>query len=249
MRTSKAISPTRRAITSYRGAGRPEAIYVTERLIDAAAAAFGIDRLEIRRRNLIAPERAALPQLARPLDRLRRFSGQSRRCAQRADWAGFAAAPRAKRKRRGKKRGLGIAYYFEASAARRRRARRSSVHARWRRRSLSRDAVERAGPRDDVRADRRRPLGVPFEQVTIKQGDTDFGVAGGGTVGSRSAQTAGNAIGVAVEGIVRKGKTAAAQVLQAGGAPVEFEVEDGIGQFRVAGTAALDRRQRARRRR
>ncbi len=78
---------------------------------------------------------------------------------------------------------------------------------------------------------------MPFEIVIIKQGDTDFGIAGGGTVGSRSAQASGNAIGVAVEAVVRKGKSAASQVLQAGGAPVEFEVEDGIGRFRVSGTS------------
>jgi aerobic carbon-monoxide dehydrogenase large subunit len=56
-------------------------------------------------------------------------------------------------------------------------------------------------------------------------------------VGSRSAQASGNAIGVVVEGVVRKGKAAAGQVLQAGGAPVDFEIEEGIGRFRVSGTA------------
>jgi carbon-monoxide dehydrogenase large subunit len=79
-------------------------------------------------------------------------------------------------------------------------------------------------------------LGVPFESVIIKQGDTDDGVSGGGTVGSRSLQTSGNAMVLAMESIVKKGKAAAGQVLQAGGAVVDFEVAAGTGRFFVTGT-------------
>src|SRR5205814_1847535 len=63
------------------------------------------------------------------------------------------------------------------------------------------------------------------------------GVSGGGTVGSRSLQTAGNAIALATDAIVTKGKVAAGQVLQAGTAPVNFEITEGAGRFVVAGTA------------
>ena len=224
-------------ITSYRGAGRPEAIYITERLLDAAAAAFGIDRLEIRRRNLIAPNELPYRNWRGLSIDSGDFPGNLELCAQRADWTGFNAR-RAATERRGKKRGLGIAYYFEASGGP----------------GGAEPAVIRFADNGDVDvylatqsngqghetafaqivSDR---LGVPFDKVIIKQGDTDFGVAGGGTVGSRSAQASGNAIGVVVEGVVRKGKAAAAQVLQAGGAPVDFDIEEGIGRFRVSGTA------------
>jgi carbon-monoxide dehydrogenase large subunit len=224
-------------ITSYRGAGRPEAIYVTERLLDAAAAEFGIDRLEIRRRNLIAPNELPYRNWRGLSIDSGDFPGNLELCAQRADWTGFERR-RAETERRGKRRGLGIAYYFEASGGP------PGAEPAVIRFTLDGTvevfvATQSNGQGHEtafaqIVAER---LGVPYEKVQIKQGDTDFGVAGGGTVGSRSAQTAGNAIGVAVEGVVRKGKAAAAHVLQAGGEPVEFEVEDGIGRFRVKGTA------------
>lgn len=224
-------------ITSYRGAGRPEAIYITERLLDAAAAEFGIDRLEIRRRNLIAPNELPYRNWRGLSIDSGDFPGNLELCAQRADWAGFDKR-RVETERRGKKRGLGIAYYFEASGgpagpepANIRFAVDGTVEVFL--------ATQSNGQGHETAFAQivAGQLGVPYEKVVIKQGDTDFGVAGGGTVGSRSAQTAGNAIGVAIEGIVRKGKTAAAQVLQASGTPVEFDVEDEIGRFRVSGTA------------
>ena len=224
-------------LTSYRGAGRPEAIYITERLLDAAAAAFGIDRLEIRRRNLIAPDELPYRNWRGLSIDSGDFAANLEQCATRADWAGFAAR-RGETERRGKKRGLGIAYYFEASGgpggaepALIRFAADGTVDVYL--------ATQTNGQGHETAFAQvaAEQLGVPFESVTIKQGDTDFGMAGGGTVGSRSAQASGNAIGVAVEAVVRKGKSAASQVLQAGGAPVEFEVEDGIGRFRVSGTS------------
>jgi aerobic carbon-monoxide dehydrogenase large subunit len=224
------------SITSYRGAGRPEAIYITERLLDAAAAAFGMDRLEIRRRNLIAPHELPYRNWRGLSIDSGDFPGNLEECARRADWTGFPAR-RSETEKRGKKRGVGIAYYFEASGGP----------------GGAEPAIIRFGLNETVEvflatqsngqghetafgqivADR---LGVPFANVIIRQGDTDFGIAGGGTVGSRSAQASGNAIGAAVQAVVRKGKGAAAQVLQADGAPVEFEVSEAIGRFRVAGT-------------
>jgi len=224
-------------LTSYRGAGRPEAIYITERLLDAAAAAFGIDRLEIRRRNLIAPDELPYRNWRGLSIDSGDFAANLEQCARRADWAGFAAR-RDETERRGKKRGLGIAYYFEASGgpggaepALIRFAADGTVDVYL--------ATQTNGQGHETAFAQivAEQLGVPFESVIIKQGDTDFGMAGGGTVGSRSAQASGNAIGVAVEAVVRKGKSAASQVLQAGGAPVEFEVEDGIGRFTVSGTS------------
>jgi len=224
-------------LTSYRGAGRPEAIYITERLLDAAAAAFGIDRLEIRRRNLIAPNELPYKNWRGLSIDSGDFPANLEQCAQRADWPGFKAR-RAETEQRGKKRGLGIAYYFEASGgpggaepAVIRFAENGAVDVYL--------ATQSNGQGHETAFAQivAEKLGVPYESVIIKQGDTDFGIAGGGTVGSRSAQASGNAIGVAVDAVVRKGKSAASQVLQAGGAPVEFEVAEGAGRFRVAGTS------------
>jgi carbon-monoxide dehydrogenase large subunit len=224
-------------ITSYRGAGRPEAIYVTERLMDAAAAAFGIDRVEIRRRNLIRKEE--LPY--------RNWKGLSidsgdfllnlEEAARRADWNGFEARKR-ESERRGKLRGRGISYYFEASGGPP-GAEPAKIHF------TDNGAVEvylatqsnGQGHETSFAQLVSHRLGVPFESVIIKQGDTDHGVSGGGTVGSRSLQTSGSAIALATDAIIRKGKTAAGQVLQAGGSEVVFDVVEGTGRFAVAGTS------------
>jgi carbon-monoxide dehydrogenase large subunit len=224
------------AVTSYRGAGRPEAIYITERLMDAAAAAFGIDRLEIRRRNLILPRELPYRNWRGLSIDSGDFAGNLDACAKQADWAGFAAR-RAGAERRGRKRGIGIAYYFEASGgpggaepANIRFGEEDTVEVHL--------ATQSNGQGHETAFAQivAEQLGVPFDKVTIKQGDTDSGVAGGGSVGSRSAQASGNAIGAAVAAVVRKGKSAAAHVLQAAGAPVEFDVRDGLGCFRVART-------------
>jgi aerobic carbon-monoxide dehydrogenase large subunit len=78
-------------------------------------------------------------------------------------------------------------------------------------------------------------LGIDFESITVKQGDTDW-VNGGGTGGSRSLNMSGGALLGALDEVIRKGKTAAGQVLQADGAEVGFEVVEGVGTFRVAGS-------------
>src|SRR5262249_22785490 len=80
-------------------------------------------------------------------------------------------------------------------------------------------------------------LGVPYDDVSVVEGDTDWNVAGLNSVGSRSLQTAGSAIVKTVTTIIEKGRRAAAQVLQAAGQDVVFAVEEGIGTFRVAGSA------------
>ncbi|HYM17201.1 MAG TPA: xanthine dehydrogenase family protein molybdopterin-binding subunit [Micropepsaceae bacterium] len=220
-------------VTSYRGAGRPEAIYVTERLMDIAAAAFGIDRLEIRRRNLI--EKHELPRKnwrGLTVDS-GDFIGVLEETAKRADWAGFEAR-RKQSRARGLLRGIGVSYYMEASGGPP-VVEPSQIHFKDDGTVEVFVATQSNGQGHEtvfaqLVAER---LGVPYETVIIKQGDTDHGVAGGGTVGSRSVQTAGSAIALAADAVITKGKLAAGQVLQAGGEPVEFAVEDGVGVFRV----------------
>ena len=80
-------------------------------------------------------------------------------------------------------------------------------------------------------------LGVPFDCITVKQGDTADGLSGGGTVGSRSLQTAGSALKIAMDRVIAKGKAAAREVLQAGHTEVQFRVENDGGRFCVTGTA------------
>jgi carbon-monoxide dehydrogenase large subunit len=219
-------------IDAYRGAGRPEAAYLMERLMDVAALKTGIDRVELRRRNLPGPDE--LPY--RNWFGVEYDSGDYPRmlqtAVQRADVAGFAER-KVQSQARSLLRGLGIAYYVEITFAV------GSEPARVK--FTDNGGVELyVGTQSNgqghetafaqIVAER---LGVPFESITVKQGDTEW-VNGGGTGGSRSLNMSGGALDVASEEVIRKGKAAAGHVLQAGGADVGFEVVEGTGRFRVA---------------
>jgi carbon-monoxide dehydrogenase large subunit len=224
-------------VTSYRGAGRPEAIYITERLMDQAAAVFGLDLLEIRRRNLVRNEELPYRNWKGLSIDSGDFAANLDEAEQRADWNGFAGRKRDSEDR-GKRRGRGVSYYFEASGGPP-GTEPAKIHFTDSGAVEVHLATQSNGQGHETAfaqlvADR---LGVPFETVMIKQGDTDDGLSGGGTVGSRSLQTAGNAIALATEKIIGKGKIAAGQVLQAGGAEMSFDVAaDGLGRFAVACT-------------
>jgi carbon-monoxide dehydrogenase large subunit len=204
--------------------------------MDQAAKAFGMDALEIRRRNLIAPQELPYRNWKGLSIDSGDFATNLDEAGRRADWNGFAAR-RQQSEARGKKRGRGVSYYFEASGG-------PPGAEPGKIRFTDNGAVEvylatqsnGQGHETTFAQLVSHRLGVPFESVIIKQGDTEHGVAGGGTVGSRSLQTSGNAMALAMESIVKKGKTAAGQVLQAGGAEVGFEVAEGGGEFFVVGT-------------
>ena len=221
-------------VDAYRGAGRPEAAYLMERLLDAAAAKTGIDRVELRKRNL--PAESELPYknwFGIPFDS-GNYPHMLAEGMKRADVSGFAARRKAS-EARGLKRGLGIAYYVEITAAM------GSEPAAVK--FTNNGGVEVfVGTQSNgqghetafaqVVAER---LGVPFESITVKQGDTEW-VNGGGTGGSRSLNMAGGALNIASDEVIRKGKQAAGQVLQAGGKEVGFEITEGTGRFRVTET-------------
>ncbi|MGZ5987956.1 MAG: xanthine dehydrogenase family protein molybdopterin-binding subunit [Rhizomicrobium sp.] len=220
-------------INAYRGAGRPEAAYMMERLMDAAAAKTGIDRVEIRRRNLIKPEELPYRNWwGIPFD-----SGDYPRLLEqglkRAGFDNFEAR-RAESKKRGMLRGFGFGYYVEITAAM------GSEPARVQ--FTDNGAVELyVGTQSNGQGHETafaqlvaEKLGVPFESITVKQGDSNW-VNGGGTGGSRSLNMSGGALLGASDEVIKKGTVAAGQVLQAGGKDVGFEVVDGVGKFRTAG--------------
>jgi len=219
-------------VDAYRGAGRPEAAYLMERLLDVAALKSGIDRVELRRRNLPAPEELPYKNWFGLAFDSGNYPHMLAQGLERADVAGFAER-RKQSEARGKKRGLGIAYYVEITAAV------GSEPARVA--FTDNGAVEVfVGTQSNgqghetafaqVVAER---LGVPFESITVRQGDTDW-VNGGGTGGSRSLNMSGAALQIASDEVIKKGKTAAGQVLQAGGAAVTFDIVEGIGRFKVS---------------
>jgi carbon-monoxide dehydrogenase large subunit len=146
--------------------------------------------------------------------------------------SGFAAR-RKESEKRGKRRGFGFGYYVENTAAT------GSEPAAVK--FTENGGVELyCGTQSNGQGHETsfaqlfaEKLGVPFESITVKQGDTEW-VNGGGTGGSRSLNMSGGALLIAGDEVIRKGKAAAGQVLQAGGAEVGFDVVEGTGRFHVA---------------
>ena len=231
-------------VDAYRGAGRPEACYLLERLVEQAARETGIDKTEIRRRNFIA---ASEMPYQTPVA-LQYDSGDFARNMEDAlkttDYDGFAAR-RAGSQASGKLRGIGLATYIEACGI----APSAVAGALGARAGLYEAAEIRVHPTGSVSvftgshqhgqghettfaqlvADH---LGVPMENVEIVHGDTDRIPFGMGTYGSRSLAVGGTAIVKAIEKVVDKGKRIAAHVLEAAVDDIEFA----DGTFKVAGT-------------
>jgi aerobic carbon-monoxide dehydrogenase large subunit len=215
----------------YRGAGRPEAAYVVETMVDLAARALGIDRAELRRRNMIPagamPYRTALIYTYDCGD----FGKNLEDCLALADYAGFAARAAASKKR-GKLRGLGISSTVEASNAG------LIEHADIRFDPTGTVTVS-VGTHDhgqghattfrQIISDR---LGIAPERIRFNYGDTDQIAIGTGTFGSRSTVSAGTAMIIAAEKIVAKGRRIAAHLMEAG----EHDIVFAHGRFVVAGT-------------
>ncbi|MGH7090785.1 MAG: xanthine dehydrogenase family protein molybdopterin-binding subunit, partial [Stellaceae bacterium] len=180
-------------VSPYRGAGQPEAVYVVERLLDRAARATGIDRLDLRRRNLLArgdfPYRNAAGATYDSGD----YEAGMATALAGADWAGFAER-RAAARRRGRLRGIGCANYVQVSGG---------APAEWGRITvLPEGAVEfRAGTHSHGQGHATsfaqvigERLGVPLERIRIVEGDTALVEAGAGTHGSRSLFKGGQII-------------------------------------------------------
>jgi carbon-monoxide dehydrogenase large subunit len=218
-------------VDAYRGAGRPESNYLVERLIDAAARELKIDRVELRRRNMVTP--AAMPYTT-PVGKTY-DSGDFRvvldAALKNADWAGFPAR-RAEAARHGKRRGIGLAYYLEATGG----APTERAEIRFADDGFVDVYVgtQSTGQGHEtayvqLTADR---LGVPGEKVRVKQGDTDTIPTGGGTGGARSLYSEGQAILVTAATVIEKGKKAASEALEAAPGDIAFEA----GRFTIVGT-------------
>ncbi len=218
-------------VDAYRGAGRPESNYVVERLIDAAAAEVGIDRVELRRRNMVKP--GAMPYVTAMNQTY--DSGDFHKvldaALQKIDWAGFEGR-RASSARRGMKRGIGMSYYLEATGggpterAEIRFAEDGFVDVFVGTQSTG-QGHETAYVQLTV-----DQLGVDGAKVRIRQGDTDTIPVGGGTGGARSLYSEGQAILITAASVIEKGKQAASEALEAAVADIEFSA----GRFSVTGT-------------
>ena len=231
-------------VDAYRGAGRPEAAYLLERVVDVAARELGLEPAELRRRNLI-------PQSAQPYQTPVAmvydggdYAKNLEDCLAASDAAGFAVR-KAEAEGRGKRRGLGMACYVEACGA----APSAVAGALGARAGLYEMATVRVNPTGSISVitgthshgqghettfaqlvtDR---LGVPIENVEVVHGDTDKIPFGMGTFGSRSLAVGGTALAMSLDKVVEKGKKIAAHILEA--AAEDIELAD--GSFRVGGT-------------
>ena len=229
--STKCVFTNTTPVGAYRGAGRPEANYYMERLVETAAREMVIDPVELRRRNHISPE--AMPYKAPNGTTYDSgdFTNLLNQALELADWDGFAAR-KAESRRRSKLRGRGISDYLELTGPPGREMGGIRFEANG-------DVTLITGTLDygqghwspfaQVLAAR---LGVPFRRIKLLQGDSDELIAGGGTGGSKSMMTSGVAIVEAADKCIAAGKEIAAHVLEAAVADIEFRA----GRFTIAGT-------------
>ncbi len=217
--------------TPYRSAGRPEVIFVIERLIDLAADRLGVDPVALRRRNLIPPE--AQPY-ANPLGVTYdsgRYGEAMERVLALADWDGFPARREASA-RRGRRRGVGVANYVEITSGAPRERAEIAVLPDGRVELVIGTMSSGQGHETSFAQLVTEWLGVPFESIDFVAHDTLRVAAGGGSHSGRSMKLAATIVGEAVDVVIAKGREIAAVLFEAGVADIEFE----RGRYRVAGT-------------
>ena len=240
----KAVFTNTVPVDAYRGAGRPEATYLLERLVDVIAQETGIDRVELRRRNFIQPDQFPYQTPVALNYDSGNYQATLASAMKAADWDGFEAR-RAAAARRGKLRGIGMSTYVEACGI----APSKLVGQLGARAGLYEVANVRVHPTGSVSVFTGThshgqghettfaqlvsdQLGVPFDQIEIVHGDTSKIPFGMGTYGSRSLAVGGSAMVKAMDKVIAKGKKIAAYMMEAAVEDIEFK----DGHFSVAGT-------------
>jgi aerobic carbon-monoxide dehydrogenase large subunit len=214
----------------YRGAGRPEAIYLIERLVDRAAQVTGIDRVELRRRNLIKPEALPYHTPTHHTYDSGEFEKLMDQCLMLADWKGFGSRQK-ESARRGKLRGRAVTPYIELGGVFNERMEirfdpggmvsivaGTHSHGQGHATAFAQLVAEW--------------LGVPFEAIHYIQGDTEKVMFGRGTFAARSSLVGGNALRNAANVIIARGKDMAGALMEAAPADIEFNA----GTYTVMGT-------------
>ena len=227
----KAVLTNTAPVGAYRGAGRPESIYIVERLMDEAARQLGIDRIELRRRNFIRPEQMPYKNPMAQLYDSGRFEHVMDQGLALADWNGFAARE-ALSKQHGKWRGLGIATFLEWTGG-------NVFEERVTFTVLADGMVEVFaavnGMGQGIATSMAQlvvdVLDVPMDRIRIVMGDTDRG-DGFGSAGSRSAYIGGSAVHVGAERTIDHARQIAAGKLEAAAQDIDYRG----GRFQVKGT-------------
>jgi carbon-monoxide dehydrogenase large subunit len=217
--------------TPYRSAGRPEVIYVIERLIDKAAQEHGFDRVALRRRNLIPP--SAFPY--KNPQGITYDNGTYRAVMDQAmelgDWRGFKKR-RAEARRRKRLRGIGLCSYLETTGGYPRERADITVHGTGKVDVVVGTLSSGQSHETTFAQCVAEWLGVPFDDVHVFESDTDIVKEGGGSHSARSMRLAGIVMGNASDAIIDKGKKIAAHMLEAG----EDDIGFAPGRFTVKGT-------------
>ena len=238
----KAVFTHTTPVDAVRGAGRPEAAFLLERLVDIAAREMGIDRVEIRRKNFITKFPYQTP-VALEYD-AGDYNGTLEAALKLAEYDGFPAR-REEAKKRGKLRGIGVSTFVEACGI----APSAVAGALGARAGLFESGQIRVHPTGSVTVYTGSHshgqghettfaqlvsefLGVDIDQVDVVHGDTEQVAFGMGTYGSRSMAVGGSALYMAMQKVIEKGKKIAAHLMEASPEDVEFSE----GKFRVAGT-------------
>jgi carbon-monoxide dehydrogenase large subunit len=216
---------------AYRGAGRPEANYYMERLIDRAADEMGINRLTLRKRNFIKPAQMPFAACSGVTYDSGDFQGVFNKALEISDHANFARRKKESRKR-GKLRGIAVGSYLEVTAPPGVELGKIVFEDDGSVRLITGTLDYGQGHATPFAQVLCAQLGVPFESVKLEQGDSDIVHAGSGTGGSRSITASGMAIVEASKLVIEKGKRAAAHLMEA----AEGDIEFGNGRFTIAGT-------------
>src|SRR5580704_8560504 len=230
--TSRLVLTNTAPTIPYRGAGRPEAVYIIERLIDQAAREMQLDPAELRRKNLIGnfPYQTKTGWLYDSGN----FAAAMSKCQTLADWPGYAER-RAASATAGKLRGRGIVYYTDNTGIFNER-----MELRF---DPSGELTVVAGTLshgqghetsyDQMVSDW---LGVPAEKIHLSQADTDEVAIGRGTYASRSMMIGGSALRAAADEVIERGKRFAAHFMEVDAADIAFDVSSDGGNFTIAGT-------------
>ncbi|WP_374446931.1 xanthine dehydrogenase family protein molybdopterin-binding subunit [Stella sp.] len=215
----------------YRGAGRPEAVYLVERLVDVAAAELGVDRIDLRRRNVIRPAEIPYRTPIWLTYDAGDFEENLNVAMPLVDWAGFEAR-RAAAAARGRLRGIGLSFYVERCAGASHEDATLEVGADGRVTVLVGTMANGQGHVTAYAQIVAEMLGLPIAAVDVLQGDTDRVKHGQGTGGSRSLVMGGSAVHGATRTVIEKAKTIASHLLETAEADIEFRE----GVFSIVGT-------------
>ena len=215
----------------YRGAGRPEANYMLERLVDTAARTTGIDRLVLRRRNLIRPQQMPYRTPVGTSYDSGNFPELFEAALEQADVAHFKTRAEDSAAH-GRRRGLGVSCFLEIAGGQPGEG--AALEFPGQSRLLLAIGVQASGQghRTLYRRLAAERLGIPVERIDFEHGDSDDGVPSAGAVASRATMSVGGAVAATIDAVIEKGRQVAAHVLEAAEADIVYRE----GMFEIAGT-------------